>query len=192
MFVNVSLGTIKLWKGINMRTTLAAFLIFLLAINQVSANSDISNDELHRAYGDPPDLLNPLISNDTTSGTFQGHTTESFASRRVQNPNEWEPFLAEEWKSSETDDGKLVFDIKLREGVKWHKVTVKTSDGVKAIEPVEFTSKDVVFSYRVVMNPNVRCPSIRSYTNSIILLCITDRGGKILLASSNTFRSPPS
>ncbi|MFC1716605.1 ABC transporter substrate-binding protein [Candidatus Poribacteria bacterium] len=149
-----------------MKAALVTFLacfVCLLAIDQAAANPDISNDELHRAYGDPPDLLNPLISNDTTSGTFLGHTTESFASRRVQDPNEWEPFLAEEWKSSETDDGKLVFDVKLREGVKWHKVTVKTSDGVKTIEPVEFTSKDVVFSYRVFMNPSVRCPHIRSY-----------------------------
>ncbi len=30
------------------------------------------------------------------------------------------------------------------------------------------------------------------YTNSIILLCIADRSGKILLASSYAFRSPPS
>jgi ABC-type transport system substrate-binding protein len=134
-----------------------------LAVNQNIAAQNISNDELHRAYGDPPDLLNPLISSDTTSEAFLRHTMESLADRKVQNPNELEPVLAEEWEKIETDDGKLIFDIKLREGVKWHRVTVKTSEGTKTMEPAEFTSKDVVFSYRVMMNPNVRCAHIRSY-----------------------------
>ena len=141
-----------------MKSTLVIYVtlaLFLMTMHCSFADADISNDELHRSYSDPPDLLNPLISNDTTSGSFLRHTTEVFAGRRVQNPDEWEPFLAEKWEKTETDDGKLVFDIKLREGVMWH--------GVKTIEPMEFTSKDVVFSYRVVMNRSVRCPHTRSY-----------------------------
>ena len=140
--------------------TLSLCLLFL-SLNGVHASS--SNDELHRSYSDAPDLLNYLLSSDTTSEAFHRHTMASFASRRVQDPNEFDPLLATAWEMSETEDGKLVFDIHLRKGVMWHKTTIKTSEGIKTIEPVEFTSKDVVFSYRVMMNPNVRCPHIRSY-----------------------------
>lgn len=136
-------------------------LICFLAVGQSVAESNISNDELHSSYGDPPDLLNPILSMDTTSGRFLWDTMESFARRRVHNPNEWEPFLAEEWTKKETDDGKLIIDIKLREGVEWHGITARTSSGQRTVEPAEFTSKDVVFSYRVIMNPNVRCPHLR-------------------------------
>ena len=56
-----------------------AFSICFLAISQSIAKSDISNDELHKSYIDPPDLLNPLISQDTTGGALLGRTTEEFA-----------------------------------------------------------------------------------------------------------------
>ncbi|MFC1717216.1 ABC transporter substrate-binding protein [Candidatus Poribacteria bacterium] len=137
-------------------------LICLLGANQSIAEPNVSNDELHRSYGDPPDLLNPLLSMDTTSGEFLRYTTETFAARKVQNPDEWETFLSEGWEKTETDDGKLIVDVRLRRDVNWHRVTLKASTGVRTIEPMEFTSKDVVFSYRVVMNPNVRCSHIRS------------------------------
>jgi peptide/nickel transport system substrate-binding protein len=185
-------------EGIGMRIRLAAILAFsicFLTISQSIAKSDTSNDELHKSYGDPPDLLNPLISQDVTSADLRRLTTESFARRRVQNPEEWELFLAEEWEKTETDDGKLIFDIKLREGVKWHRVAARTSSGDRVIEPVEFTSKDVVFSYRVVTNPDVRCPHIRSqYTD---LESVKRRGKyqvrftwakKYFLAESRTLR----
>ena len=114
--------TIKSWKGTNMRTMLAAFLIFLLAINQVSANSDISNDEFHRACGGPLDLLNPSISQDVTSADLLRLTTEFLARRRVQYPEEWELLLAEKWEKTETDDGKLIIDIDLATSKRYNQV----------------------------------------------------------------------
>ena len=140
-----------------------AVFLCLLALTLTIAYASTSNDELHRSYSDPPDILNPLLSNDTTSGEFQRHTTETLAARKVQDPNVFEPLLATEWKMSETEDGKIVFDVKLREGVMWHPVAVKTAEGERTVDPIEFTSKDVVFSYRVMMNPNVRSSHIRSY-----------------------------
>lgn len=148
-----------------MRTLLTVLISTVTIGGFYGQNPDgkITNDELVRAYPDDPDTLNPLLANDTQSEEFFRHTTEGFAARTVQNPDVWEKQLATDWKRTETEDGKLVFDITLRQGVKWHKVTVKTAAGEKTIEPREFTSNDVYFTYQVMMNPHVRCAAIRSY-----------------------------
>ena len=49
---------------------------------------------------------------------------------------------------------KLKYTFKIREGIKWH-------DGTP------FTSEDVVFSYKSIMNPKVDSPQLRSYFQEI-------------------------
>ncbi len=64
---------------------------------------------------------------------------------------ELNPVLAESWEISED---KLTYTFKLRKDVKWQ-------DG----EP--FTSEDVVFSYKTIMNPKVDAPQLRAYFQEI-------------------------
>ena len=115
------------------------------------------DDTLLLYYPDDPDTLNVITSNDNVSTTFQRQVYEFLASRSYQNPDEFEPGLAESW---EFDEPTLTFTLHLRKGVKWH--PMKLPDGTPLPE-TEFTSNDVKFSFDAMLNENVEAAAIRSY-----------------------------
>ncbi|MBC7078173.1 MAG: hypothetical protein H5T92_07710, partial [Synergistales bacterium] len=115
------------------------------------------NDVLLLSYPDDPDTLNPITSSDTVSEAFQSRVYETLAEPRFDNPDEWEPVLAEKW---EFDEKNLEFTIHLRKGVKWH--PIKLPNG-KPLPETELTSRDVTFTFDCVLNPNVEAAHIRSY-----------------------------
>ena len=73
------------------------------------------DDTLALFYGDDPDTLNLLTSNDTTSRGFQREVYESLCEQKFDNPDEWEPALAESYTF---DKDKLEYTFRLRKGVK--------------------------------------------------------------------------
>jgi len=116
-----------------------------------------ANDILLLSYPDDPDTLNPITASDTVSEAFQSRVYETLGEPKFENPDEWVPVLAESW---DFDEERLEFTIHLRKGVKWH--PMKLPNG-KPLPEAEFTSRDVIFSFDCVMNPNVEAAHIRSY-----------------------------
>ena len=115
------------------------------------------NDLLLNYYGDDPDTLNLITSNDTVSTAFQRLVYEFLAERKFSNPDEFEPVLAESW---EFDEETLTYKINLRKGVYWH--PMKLPNG-KLLPRTEFTSADVKFTFDCILNENIDAASLRSY-----------------------------
>lgn len=117
------------------------------------ANSDV----LLMYYGDDPDTLNLITSNDNVSSTFQRLVYDTLASRQYDDPQKWEHHLAESW---EFDKEKLEYTIHLRKGVKWHPVSLPNG---QELPRKEVTSRDVMFTFDCILNENVEAASLRSY-----------------------------
>ena len=119
--------------------------------NEVSG-SPVEGDWLIYHLSAEPATLNPITATDVSENTINSGKVYETLIERDNESLELVPLLAESWEIS---DDKLTFTFKLREDVKWH-------DGV------DFTSKDVVFSYKTIMNPEVDSPHLRSYFQEIL------------------------
>lgn len=116
-----------------------------------------ADDTLMLYYPNDPNTLNPLISNDTVSEDFLRWVVDPLAVRRFDDPDLFEPRLAEKW---EFDEKNLEYTIHLRRGVKWH--PSKMPDGTP-IPPKEVTSADVKFTWDALLNKHVDAAPHRSY-----------------------------
>lgn len=144
------------------------FVLFLVVLtancggnsdNKNSANNSSAIDSgpveggwLIYHLGAEPATLNPITATDASESTINGGKIYETLIERNDETLELEPLLSESWEIS---DDKLKFKFKLRENVKWH-------DGVP------FTSADVVFSYKSIMDPKVDAPHLRSYYQEIL------------------------
>lgn len=141
-------------------------LMGVLLSAQVLADDDSkerpapSNDVIYRVYADDPNTINPIISSDTVSEEFQRYVVDSLAMRDIFNPDKWAPQLAEKWEQKENADGSVEIHVWLRKGVKWH--SAKLPDG-KDIPAKEVDSRDIKFTFDLILNPVVDCQSLRSY-----------------------------
>lgn len=115
------------------------------------------DDTLLLFYGDDPNTLNPITSNDTVSNAFQRQVIEGMAEQSYHNPDEFLPALAESW---EFDEETLTYKIKLRKGVYWHPMALPNG---KKLPRTEFTSADVKFTFDCILNENIEAASLRSY-----------------------------
>jgi peptide/nickel transport system substrate-binding protein len=122
-----------------------------------SGRPPATDDVLLMYYGDDPDTLNLITSNDNVSSTFQRPVYEYLAMRRYDDPKEWENQLAEKW---DFDKEKLEFTIHLRKGVKWH--PMKLPNGTD-LPRKEVTARDVLFTFDCILNEHVEAASLRSY-----------------------------
>ncbi|MDA1051063.1 MAG: ABC transporter substrate-binding protein [Planctomycetota bacterium] len=118
-------------------------------------------DVLLRYYGDDPDTLNLITGNDNVSSEFQRQVYDGLASRAYGDPSQWESHLAESW---EFDEDNLEYIIHLRQGVKWHPITLPNG---KVIRDKEFTANDVTFTFACVLNRHVEAASLRSYYSTV-------------------------
>ncbi len=98
------------------------------------------------AFAQTTAKLTPLISVDVYGSRIQSYVLDTLITRDPETLA-WRPWVAERWKMS--DDG-LTITFDLREGVKF-------ADG----HPL--TSEDVVYSYRLIMNPDINCPRLRPF-----------------------------
>ena len=124
-----------------------------------SRGIDIDPAEIEPAFGDwlmihmPSEMphLNPLTSSDAYASTIMGHIFDSLLDRDPETL-EMTPHVAESWEISEDN---LQYTFTLREGIQF-------SDG----EPL--TVEDVLFTYEMIMSPEVDAPHLRSYFVDII------------------------
>lgn len=122
-----------------------------------SGKPPAESDTLLLIYGSDPDTLNLITSNDSQSSTFQMFVYEPLAERTFDDPDTFEPVLAESW---EFDEPTLTYTIHLRKGVMWHPIALPNG---KELPPREFTSKDVKFTFDCILNPQVEAAALRSY-----------------------------
>ena len=115
------------------------------------AGEPVEGDWLIYHLGAEPGTLNPIVATDAYEGVINGGNIYETLIERDNETLELKPLLADSWEISED---KLTYTFKIREGVKWH-------DGTP------FTSADVVFSYKTIMNPKVDAPQLRSYYQEI-------------------------
>lgn len=117
---------------------------------------------LTRAYTAEPPNFNPVISNEATAAMFAGICSASLAERNWENPEVFEPLLAEKWEIS---NDKKEFRIKLRKGVKFHSFT--DPDTGRKVDGVEVTAHDFKFMIDVIKNPDVNAAPLRSYYKNL-------------------------
>ncbi|MEM6756431.1 MAG: peptide-binding protein [Planctomycetota bacterium] len=90
--------------------------------------------------------LTPLISVDVYARVIQDNVLDTLITRDPQTL-EWKAWVAESWTVS--DDGlTIAFDIR---------------DGVNFADGEPLTADDVVFSYEMIMNPQINAPRLRVY-----------------------------
>lgn len=117
----------------------------------VSSSEPVDGDWLIYHLSAEPATLNPITATDAYEGTVNNGKIYETLIERNNETLELEPLLAESWEISED---KLKYTFKIKEGIKWH-------DGTP------FTSEDIVFSYKTIMNPKVDSPQLRSYFQEI-------------------------
>ena len=98
-----------------------------------------------------PATLNPITATDVYESVINGGNIYETLVKRDDATLDIVPLLAESWKISED---KLTYTFYIRKGIKWQ-------DGVP------FTSNDVVFSYKKIMDPKVDAPHLRNYYKDI-------------------------
>ncbi|MFI5323590.1 MAG: peptide-binding protein [Thermodesulfobacteriota bacterium] len=111
----------------------------------------VEGDWLIYHLGAEPATLNPITATDAYEGIINNPNIYETLVERDNDTLELKPRLAESWTIS---DDKLTYTFKLKKGVKWH-------DGVP------FTTDDIVFSYKTIMDPKVDAPQLRSYYQEI-------------------------
>ena len=131
------------------------------------ANPDVPQDGvLYKPWSSgEPSGFNPVISNDgMISQAIEAYAGSAFAGRQAwTNPDKWEGDLA--WRVEITDDYRE-YTIYLRRGVKWH-----TPSGVDLSDERyawlrgdhELTARDVVFTFDMVLHPQVDNGFIKNY-----------------------------
>ncbi|MCW5828401.1 MAG: peptide-binding protein [Deltaproteobacteria bacterium] len=118
---------------------------------EVSAEGEpVSGDWLVRNLGSNPPTLNPILSNDTSSGAVLAFLFESLVERDLKTLD-YKPLLAESWTVGED---QRTFTFRIRQGVKFH-------DGTP------MTIEDVVFSYERMLDPEVDAAEKRSYFSQL-------------------------
>lgn len=111
----------------------------------------VEGDWLIYHIGAEPGTLNPIVATDAYESVINGGNIYETLIERDNATLELKPLLAESWEISED---KLTYTFKIRQGIKWH-------DGAP------FTSADIVFSYKTIMDPKVDAPQLRSYYQEI-------------------------
>ena len=119
--------------------------------SEKASSGPVEGDWLIYHLGAEPGTLNPITATDAYEGIVNGANIYETLIKRDNETLELKPLLAESWTISED---KLTYTFKIKKGVKWH-------DGVP------FTTADIVFSYKTIMDPKVDAPQLRSYYQEI-------------------------
>lgn len=109
------------------------------------------------AFGSVVGKLTPLVQTDAYQSAVAAYVLESLIDRDPETL-QWQPVLAQSWKIA--DDG-LSIEFTLRSEATF-------SDG----SPV--TAEDVQFTYRMIMNPDINCPALRTYYENITDVKVSD------------------
>lgn len=102
--------------------------------------------------------MNALINNESTVSTINSFCTSTLADRNYQEPDKFEPLMAESWTIS---PDKKVYTIKLRKGIMWQDFTDPVSG--KEWRSKEVTASDFKFYVDAIKNPDTNCAPMRVY-----------------------------
>ena len=114
--------------------------------------------KMTRAISAEPPNFNMIICNEATAITLGSLCTAGLAERNWENPDVFEPMIAESWQISQD---KKVFDIKLRKGVKYNDFTDPVTG--RHHKNVEVTAHDFKFMVDVIKDEKVNCAHLKSY-----------------------------
>ncbi len=134
-----------------------ALLVALSCFLSLTVGAEELPNYIIAHMGAEPATLNPITATDVYAGNVNDYIYETLL-KRDEKTMELVPLLATSWEISE--DG-LVYTFHLRKGVYWH-------DG----RP--FTSKDVIFSYKRIMDPKVDALHLRNYYQDILKVVALD------------------
>jgi peptide/nickel transport system substrate-binding protein len=119
--------------------------------SEKTSGEPVEGDWLIYHLSAEPATLNPITATDAYEGVITGGNIYETLIERDNATLELKPLLAESWTISED---KLTYTFTIKKGIKWQ-------DGVP------FTSEDIVFSYKTIMDPKVDAPQLRSYYQEI-------------------------
>ncbi len=122
----------------------------------------VSGDRMIVAIGADAGNLNPLTSQDATVSTLWSLANPSLTERNFENPDIFEPLLAESWSIS---NDRMVWRIRLRKDLYWHDFTDPVTK--KEWKNVPVTSADFKFYVDAVQNPDVDAAPLRGYLSGI-------------------------
>ena len=106
--------------------------------------------------------MNVLVNNEATASTFNSLCSSSLATRNLENPDKFEPLMAESWTIS---PDKLSYVITLKKGILWHDFTDPVNG--KKWKNKEVTAEDFKFFLDVIRNPKTNCGPLRVYYKDI-------------------------
>jgi len=135
----------------------AAGTALALAMTGCEGGGSAAPGTLRLVYGNDPDTLNPITASDNVSESFQRQVYEPLATRRFDNPDAWDNYLAE---SYDFDDETNTYTIRLRQGVYWHPLSLPSG---KPLPRTEVTADDVLFTFDAILNEFVEAANLRSY-----------------------------
>ncbi len=118
---------------------------------------------LVRAISADTQNMNAIINNDLTAAEFNALCSSSLAERNYENPEVFQPMMAESWEI--LDNGKT-YRIKLRKNMMWQSFTdVDTGELVPA---KEVTAEDFKFYIDVIKNEEVNASALRTYYKDLV------------------------
>lgn len=115
--------------------------------------------------------LTPLVSTDVYQSIVEGYVLEPLA-RRDPDTLDWQPLLARDWEIAE-DGQSITFELRPE---------ATFSDG----EAV--TASDVVFTFELLMNPEIDAPRARAYYRRFTEVEATDERTVVFRAEEPYFR----
>ncbi len=122
----------------------------------------VSGDRMIVAIGADVGNLNPLTSQDSTVSALWSLANPSLTERNFENPDSFEPLLAESWSIS---NDRMVWRIRLRKDLYWHDFTDPVTG--KEWKNIPVTSADFKFYVDAVQNPDVDAAPLRGYLSGI-------------------------
>ena len=118
--------------------------------------------KLVRAISADTQNMNAISNNDLTAAEFNSLCSSSLAERNYENPEIFQPMMAESWSIS--DDGKSYL-IKLRKNMKWQ--GFKDVESGEYIPPKEVTAEDFKFYIDVIRDEDVHAAPLRTYYHDL-------------------------
>ena len=114
-----------------------------------------------RSFASSPKGLNPFLDNSVETNDVHGLCNDSLADRPPWAPEKWMSGLAESVMIS--DDYKT-YTFHLRSGVTWQRPACARDEAYAWLRAeVPLTSADIAFGLRIILDPVVDCPQLRTY-----------------------------
>ena len=114
-----------------------------------------------RSFASSPKGLNPLLDNSSETSDIHALCNDSLADRPAWAPEQWMSGLAE---SVVIADDYRTYTFRLRSGVVWQRPACASEEAFAWLRTdTPLTSADFAFALRLIQDPAVDCPQVRTY-----------------------------